>query len=101
MNKLSKFEIDPIIMRWIASFLSDRRQRVKIGNVLSGWSTLVGGMPQGTWLGIYFFLVYINDLQSDANLVKFVDDITVIEEIEKSGSSHMQSIVDQIVKWSN
>ena len=51
---------------WMFSFLSDCRQRVKIGNVFSEWLRLNGGMPQGTWLGLYIFLLLINDLTCTA-----------------------------------
>src|SRR5664279_5372792 len=87
-------------MRWLTSFLSKRQQRVKIGNVVSSWSTLIGGMPQGTFLGVYFFLIHINDLQSSVPLIKFIDDITAIETISKSGPSNLQSTAGHIVRWS-
>jgi hypothetical protein len=35
-----------------------------------------GGMPQGTWLDPYVFLMLINDLETDLPTFKFVDDVT-------------------------
>jgi ribonuclease P/MRP protein subunit RPP40 len=101
VNKLSQLDLEPFIIKWITSFLSRRQQRVKIGNVMSNWSTMIGGMPQGTWLGVYFFLVYINDLKSSVTLFKFIDDITAIERIDKPCSSNMQSVADEMIDWSN
>ena len=103
LTKLSHLDIDSFIIRWTASFLSQRQQRVKIGNFTSSWLTLKGGMPQGTWLGIYCFLVHINDLKSNITLYKYIDDVTAIELIEHSdhASSIMQSTVNEIIDWSD
>jgi len=43
---------------------------VKVNDVFSNWTELVGGMPQGSWLRPLIFLLLIDDLQ------KFVDDTT-------------------------
>ena len=67
------------------SFLANRRQRVKVGNMHSEWATLSCGIPQGTVLGPTLFLVhvFINDLPT--NLVGkpsiFADDFTPVETI--------------------
>jgi len=42
--------VQPFIIRWMHSFLLERRQRVKLSINASNWATLNGGMPQGTWL---------------------------------------------------
>ena len=92
--------VQPFIIRWMHSFLLDRRQRVKINNIASNWTTLNGGMPQGTWLGPYIFLIHINDLQTTLPAFKFIDDVTVIEVIDSIASSQMQTSVNEIAKWS-
>jgi Reverse transcriptase (RNA-dependent DNA polymerase) len=43
--------VQPFLLRWMHSFLYERKQRVKIGDGFSSWTKLNGGMPQGTWLG--------------------------------------------------
>ncbi len=63
-------------LNWIAAFLTNRKQAVKIDGVLSHWKTVKGGVPQGTKLCIILFIVMTNNLLRDWNLrTKFVDDI--------------------------
>jgi len=86
--------------RWIHSFLSDRQQRVKIDHAYSGWLKLKRGMPQGSWLGPYLFLVLINNLRTSVPMHKFVDNITLSEVIGKHDASIMQSAIDELGAWS-
>jgi len=92
--------VQPFIIRWMHSFLLERRQRVKINIIASNWAILNGRMPRGTWLGLYIFLIHINDLQTTLPAFKFIDDVTVIEVMDSITSSQMQTSVDEIVKWS-
>ena len=101
MRKLADLGVPPILLRWIHSFLSNRQQRVKIGEVFSDWGSPNGGMPQGTWLGPYVFISLINDLNSLLELHKFVDDCTLSEFIPKTTESIMQQQIDALHDWSN
>ena len=101
LRKMAALDIHPRLLKWMHSFLSNRQQRVKIGNVLSGWISLKGGMPQGTWLGPYVFLILINDLNTIMASFKFVDDVTLTEIINQSDISSMQLAADQVAEWSH
>ena len=62
---LSKFErlgIDQWIINWLRDYLSDRDQRVKLGNSLSTWLKFNGAVSQGSWLGPLSFKVCMNDM---------------------------------------
>ena len=48
--KLKQYDLPPHIRRWIATFLLDRTQQVKIGNNFSPPGHPNGGVPQGTLL---------------------------------------------------
>ena len=101
LNKMAALDIHPCLLKWMHSFLLNRQQRVKIGNTFSDWITLKGGMPQGTWLGPYVFLIIINDLTTMMATFKFVDDVTLTEIVDQSNTSQMQLAADQIAEWSN
>ena len=66
--KLKQYDLPPHIRRWIATFLLDRTQQVKIGNNFSPPGHPKGGVRQGTLLGPKCFLVYINDLETPVSL---------------------------------
>jgi len=54
--KLMDFTLPDSVIRWISSFLCHRRQRIKIGDVMSDWRVMNVGMPQGSYLGPLMFI---------------------------------------------
>ncbi|KAK2189426.1 hypothetical protein NP493_107g07014 [Ridgeia piscesae] len=79
LNKLQSYGLPAHILRWMATFLLDRAQRVKIGNEYSHSGHPNGGVPQGTLSGPKCFVVvdYINDLRTTVPLYRYVDDSTL------------------------
>ena len=103
---LSKFELlglDRWIINWLRDYLSDREQRVKLGNSVSTWLKLNGAVPQGSWFGPLCFIVYMNDMElQDGTLThKYIDDITISESISSSNVSLLQTAVDKVKDWSH
>ena len=51
------------VLRWIESWLADKKRTVRINKYFSDWQTLTRGVLQGSVLGPQLFTLYINDLE--------------------------------------
>ena len=62
------------------SYLSDRKQQIKIGNVVSSWAEIKKGVPQSSIAGPFLFNVFINDIFhfiKNCDLYNYADDNTL------------------------
>ncbi len=81
--KLQNMGISGQLLRWIKSYLSDRKQRVVITGVASDLKDINASVPQGSILGPLLFLCYVNDLVDDLETMPylFADDTSLFCEI--------------------
>ena len=85
LDKLSDLGIHNVMLGWIAAFLFERSQFVRIGTHTSTLRYNNGGIPQGTKLGPLLFAVMVNDLLSTwSPRAKFVDDLTALEIVPRN-----------------
>ena len=49
-------------LKLLHTYLTKRRQRVKINNTYSSWSEILFGVPQGSILGRLLFNIFLCDL---------------------------------------
>ena len=63
VEKLCRLNLPIRVINWIRDFLSNRSQRIKLSvGCYSEWGSAPSGVPQGTKLGLWPFLVLVNDL---------------------------------------
>ena len=65
------------VIDWIKSFFANRKQRVLVNGIASGWHDVISGVPQGSVLGPILFVIYINtlvDVVQHSDLFLFADD---------------------------
>ena len=98
MCKLLDYDIANHILCWIVDFLSATRQRVKLAeDCFSEWRYIPAGVPQGTKLGPWSFLIMIDDLNAgEAEMWKYVDATTISEVIAKGEEGCIQHMVDDL-----
>lgn len=91
-------------VNWTNNYLSNRQQRVKLGNVKSSFSHVSSGVPQGSILGPLLFAIYFSSYKpSDVNsrIVKYADDITLIVPVYKTSFDDLSLINAEISSFEN
>ena len=100
--KLQHYGVRRNLLKWIEVFLSARTQEVVIDGTKSTPSPVSSGVPQGTVLGPFLFLAYINNMpegiQSTVKL--FADDSLLYRKISsKRNCVELQQDLDRLQEW--
>ena len=102
LRELDNPDVDPHLVRRIAAFLTNRNQRVRVGEALSPPIWLNGGTPQGTKLAPLLFCILVNRMASNCtNRVKYVDDATVMEFVPRLSPSYLNFTVSDIYSFAS
>jgi hypothetical protein len=107
ISKLESYNITGDLLSWITAFLTNRTQRVKIGNSLSECIAITSGVPQGSVLGPTLFLLYINDLADcfvdlDCTVKLYADDAKLYSSFRLNKCCpDLTFALDRLTLWSN
>jgi len=99
--KLQSLDVNPKLILWIVSFLTNRTQSVCFQGCLSNSRTTYSGSPQGTVLSPVLFTLYTNDCVGSpvTPLIKYSDD-SALQDLSNSHSVYVEE-VNKFVTWCN
>jgi hypothetical protein len=106
LQKLKQFGFHPLTDAWISAFLSGRTQRVVFRGSFSPPVPVISGVPQGSVMGPFLFLLYVNDMDDSvcSRLLKFADDLKLFQRLPRSDPLHasqlLQNDIDALSSWS-
>lgn len=105
VQTMERMGIRGVPLQLLKSYLSERKQKVKIGDYISGLRDITYGVPQGSVLGPTLFLIYINSLCNmqleGGSIFTYADDTAVVfsgdtwEEVRK----HAETGLIKIAHW--
>ena len=78
--KLSAYGLSDNATKLLLSYLSNRKQQIKIGNIVSKWANIQKGVPQGSIVAPLLFNVFINDIFyfiKHCDIYNYADDNTL------------------------
>ena len=91
-------------LKLLHSYLTKRRQRVKINNTYLSWSEILFGVPQGSILGPILLNIFLCDLflfAPDTDIANYADDNTL-----QTTNEHLETVLtdlkqgsDILLKW--
>ena len=102
--KLAAYKLGPNSLALISSYLSQWKQRVKVGSKFSERQEKVSGVPQGSVLGPLLFNVLVNDFiltMKSTYVCNFADDNTIYEcdkDVE-SVAARLEDDVSGALDW--
>lgn len=106
LEKLNRYGIRGTALEFMKSYLTNRKQKVKIQGQYSNEILLEVGVPQGTILGPLLFIIYINDLLNvlpDNAISSYADDTIVIslgetwEETQLSMNLYLKKVSEWLI----
>ena len=102
--KLEAYGFNENSLKYIYSYLKDRKQRTKIESSYSTWKELKCGVPQGSILGPLLFNIFINDIFyfiNETRIANYADDNTVhaISDNIQNLLNILETETNVILKW--
>ena len=102
--KLEAYGFEKSALDLVAAYLSNRKQRTRIGDSFSSWHDILAGVPQGSILGPLLFNIYLRDMfyfLADKNVLNYADDTTPFAKADswEQISDQLKEGTDIIFNW--
>ncbi len=108
ISKLKCYGISGKVLEWITNFLKNRIQRVLVDGKFSEKGFVTSGVPQGSVLGPFLFIIFINDLPKhiqDCILKLFADDCKIYFAFKMAGLNSnpnaLQIALNNMSEWAD
>ena len=102
LYKLDHYGIRGSIHKWISSWLSERSQKVVLDGQASDPVPVLSGVPQGSVLGPFLFLIFIYDLPDNirSSVRLFADDCVLYRNIKSPiDCKILEDDLKSLVQW--
>ena len=109
--KLHAYGVDIPSLKLLHSYLTKRKQRVKLNDAYSSWSEIIFGFPQGFILGPLLFNIFLCDLFQffpDLDITNYADNNPlhstninlnkVLHDLEKMSDTLFKWFTDNLLK---
>lgn len=103
LNILNQLNVNPFIIKWYHSFLTNRTQHVRVNSTVSEPLTISTGAPQGSVSSPVLFTLYTNEITSHTEnqyIVKFSDDTAILGLMLTNFDAQVyKSTIQNFVQW--
>ena len=89
--------ISQAAVNWFDSYLGGKVQAVEISGVFLEFRSVTCGVPQGSILGLFLFLIYVNDMKAAVNckLLLYADDSALYILASSSDISEIEDVLSR------
>ena len=106
LGKLRDLKVNSYILKWITTYLTNRKQYVCVDRSSSEVLPVSSGVPQGSVLGPILFIINIDGITKVAltagNLSLFANDILLYRPIQNvEDFAFLQNDVTKLCSWTN
>ena len=100
-----EFGFDPHLLKFLDTYLQNRKQTITIRGFTSQAFTPTSGVPQGSNLGPLMFLIFINSLANVVNnncgILLFADDMKLFLAVkDENNCKLLQDNINRVLQWS-
>ena len=103
LMKIHNYGLSRHLVKLVQLYLSPRFQCVKYHGFESGKFPVYSGVPQGSVLGPFFFVIFIDDIIKNLNseVLIYADDLKIFKRVSNiSDCAELQKDIDSFRTWS-